>query len=825
MVGLTTSHEMWRALETNFAAQSGAKTMQYKIQLQTMKKGNLSMREYLNKVKVCCDNLAASGHKIEDFDQQLHALIGLGSEYDPVVVTITSNPEKWSLRMLVLFMDNKERIMETGTTATTTMVILEEEDPILTEELAEEEVPEEEVEETTISNKIACQICGYTNHIASKCYNMIDPNFSPHASLSLNSSSNQNFNRGTFSNNKNNQPWSHPSTMIAMTLQISTSPLYIKGQINFTWVMEQIYLLKTNAEALQAFLHFQTLLENQFSAKVKVVQSDYGGEYRSFSRYLQDKEIVHRVSCSYTSQQNGVAERKHRHVIEASPLVSPINSNNTPFTSQSQSSPHTNQSQSLPQTTSNSHTTIPLTVQFPQLDNDQAGFFTNVEPVVATHKHSMQTRAKTGHLKPKAKISELDTLFKNRIWELSYLPPEKRLVGCRWIYKIKRGVDETFSPVVKPVTIRTVLSIVVSFGWKVKQLDVNNAFLNGDLTEDIYMHQLPGLEQVNQNLVCKLNKEVYGLKQAPRACRDHEISSLIKLLDLAFSLKDLGIVHQFLGIEVTPYGHELGMNYNFICPDLIVGSCLQAPADAEKLRSVGVKTILCLQQDADLEYFGIDIAAIQEYAKNCGDIQHLRAQIRDFDAFDLRMRLPAVVSKLEKGIRQINGGITYIHCTAGLGRAPTTASKRSCYPKLDAIKNATADILSGFKKLPITLTWPGDDNCSMVEICGLDVGWGQKIPLTFDKQQGLWILHRELPEGQYEYKYIVDGKWVCNKNHPITSPNNDGHVNNHVKVQEDNTTTEGGATRNRITSDDDPDLSTSERLIIRQFLEACPNEN
>ncbi|KAK6141758.1 hypothetical protein DH2020_024501 [Rehmannia glutinosa] len=98
MVGLTTCQEMWATLEANFAAQSSAKTMQYKVQLQTMKKGNLSMREYLNKIKICCDNLAASGYKIEDFDQVLHALTGLGNEYDPVVVTITSNPEKWTFK-------------------------------------------------------------------------------------------------------------------------------------------------------------------------------------------------------------------------------------------------------------------------------------------------------------------------------------------------------------------------------------------------------------------------------------------------------------------------------------------------------------------------------------------------------------------------------------------------------------------------------------------------------------------------------------------------------------------------------------------------------
>ncbi|KAK2969482.1 hypothetical protein RJ640_022196, partial [Escallonia rubra] len=250
---------------------------------------------------------------------------------------------------------------------------------------------------------------------------------------------------------------------------------------------------------------------------------------------------------------------------------------------------------------------------------------------------------------------------------------------------------------------------------------------------------------------------------------------------------------------VLTYRHELGMNYNFIRPDIIVGSCLQTPEDVEKLRSIGVKTIFCLQQDSDLEYFGVDISAIRKYAATFDDIQHLRAEIRDFDAFDLRMRLPAVVSILHKAIN-CNGGVTYIHCTAGLGRAPAVAlaymfwiqgyklseahslllSKRPCFPKLDAIKSATADILTGLKKKPVTLTWPGND-CSTVEISGLDIGWGQRIPLKYDEEQELWILDRELPDGRYEYKYVVDNEWLCNMNEPVTPINKDGHVNNYVQ--------------------------------------------
>ncbi|BFG21207.1 hypothetical protein CerSpe_074820 [Prunus speciosa] len=292
---------------------------------------------------------------------------------------------------------------------------------------------------------------------------------------------------------------------------------------------------------------------------------------------------------------------------------------------------------------------------------------------------------------------------------------------------------------------------------------------------------------------------------------------------------------------VLTYRHELGINYNFIRPDLIVGSCLQTPKDVDKLRSIGVKTIFCLQKDSDLEYFSVDIGAIREYAKTFDDIEHLRAEIRDFDAYDLRLRLPAVVSKLYKAINR-NGGVTYVHCTAGLGRAPAAAlaymfwvqgykltdavnlllSKRSCCPKLDAIKNATADILTGMEKRLVTLTW-GNHNCTTVEISGLDIGWGQRIPLEFNKEQGLWILKRELPEGRYEYKYIIDGAWTHNKYELFTSPNQDGHVNNYVQVVEDDPDSTSAAIRKRLTGED-THLTTEELRKIRQFLETCPGD-
>ena len=87
-------------------------------------------------------------------------------------------------------------------------------------------------------------------------------------------------------------------------------------------------------------------------------------------------------------------------------------------------------------------------------------------------------------------------------------------------YKHRYGLDyeDTFSPVVKAATIQLILSVAVSRGWSLRQLDVKNACLHGVLEEEVYMHQPPGYRDKNRpEFVCRLDKALYGLKQAQRA--------------------------------------------------------------------------------------------------------------------------------------------------------------------------------------------------------------------------------------------------------------------------------------------------------------------
>lgn len=114
----------------------------------------------------------------------------------------------------------------------------------------------------------------------------------------------------------------------------------------------------------------------------------------------------------------------------------------------------------------------------------------------------------------------------------------------------QQGIDytDTFSPVIKPATIRAVLSLVVSRGWSLHQLDVKNAFLYGFLKEDAYMTQPPGFIDPSQpSHVYKLNKAIYGLKQAPRAWF-HRMTCFLLLVGFVQSLADSSLfVRQFGG--------------------------------------------------------------------------------------------------------------------------------------------------------------------------------------------------------------------------------------------------------------------------------------
>lgn len=101
-------------------------------------------------------------------------------------------------------------------------------------------------------------------------------------------------------------------------------------------------------------------------------------------------------------------------------------------------------------------------------------------------------------------------------------------------YSQQEGLDyhETFSPVAKMVTVRSVIALAVSKGWFLYQMDVYNAFLQGDLYEEVYMKMPEGFEKKGEKSVCRLLKSLYGLKQASR---QWNIKLTTALLEAGFS--------------------------------------------------------------------------------------------------------------------------------------------------------------------------------------------------------------------------------------------------------------------------------------------------
>ncbi|KAJ0622209.1 putative RNA-directed DNA polymerase [Helianthus annuus] len=275
-------------------------------------------------------------------------------------------------------------------------------------------------------------------------------------------------------------------------------------------------------------------------------------------------------------------------------------------------------------------------VSYSCLSSDNLAFTTSLNKIVEP---SCYEEAASDPKWVEAMNKEMEALFRNNTWVLADLPKGRKAIGCKWVFRVKyksngeverfkarlvakgfnqrEGLDfgETFSPVVKMVTIRTVVALAVNFKWPLYQLDVDNAFLHGSITEDVYMKLPLGYYSKDESKVCKLVKSLYGLKQAPRKWNerlttvllkfgfiqskcDHplfilnkvnvtvfllvyvddivltgnsvvEIEGIKKVLNDTFKIKDLGILKYFLGIEVLYNKDEICFSQSKYCLELL----------------------------------------------------------------------------------------------------------------------------------------------------------------------------------------------------------------------------------------------------------------
>ena len=158
------------------------------------------------------------------------------------------------------------------------------------------------------------------------------------------------------------------------------------------------------------------------------------------------------------------------------------------------------------------------------IDNDPVSF-----------SHAIESYSSTKWLD--AMEEELKSMDHNEVWDLVELPKDCKRVGCKWVFKTKRGsncniechkarlvpkgfthkygVDfkETFSPISKKDSFRIIMSMVAHYDLELNQMDVKTTFLNGNLDKEVFIDQLEGfVVEGKEHMVCKLKKSIYGLK-------------------------------------------------------------------------------------------------------------------------------------------------------------------------------------------------------------------------------------------------------------------------------------------------------------------------
>ncbi|KAG8499473.1 hypothetical protein CXB51_005963 [Gossypium anomalum] len=357
--------------------------------------------------------------------------------------------------------------------------------------------------------------------------------------------------------------------------------------------------LKQKSDVFSAFKSWKIMIEKQMRKQIKYLRTDNSLEFYfdEFNRLCKSEGIMRHLTVRHTPQQNGVAERMNRTIMEK--VEHQINTELTPqaitkIENRVASSPQ----YSIAKNKTRRETKPPKKYA----EADLVAYALNVaKDINANQEPSNYSEAVSCEDSEKwmfAMQKEMESLHKNRTWDLVKLPKGKKVVRCKWVFKKKKrtpgveeprykarlvakgysqipGVDFTdvFSPVVKHSSIRALLGTVVMHDLELEQLDVKTVFLHGELEEDIYMKQPEGfIVSEKEDYVCLLRKSLYGLKQSPRqwyksdgsfvylllyvddmliAAKDKgEIRKVKAQLSEEFEMKDLGPAKKILGMEI-----------------------------------------------------------------------------------------------------------------------------------------------------------------------------------------------------------------------------------------------------------------------------------
>ena len=175
---------------------------------------------------------------------------------------------------------------------------------------------------------------------------------------------------------------------------------------------------------------------------------------------------------------------------------------------------------------------------------------------------------------------EIDSLLENNTWTLVTPPEKANILDGKWVYKCKRGANntvvrykarwvvrgfqqregidfyETFATVVKPMSYKALFAIAAAYDLEIEQMDVKTAFLYGDVDTNIYIYQPTGFDD-GSGRVCKLNKALYGLKQSPRIWYRHLLNYLTALGYRALAEDHSVFLHPELNTIIAVYVDDL----------------------------------------------------------------------------------------------------------------------------------------------------------------------------------------------------------------------------------------------------------------------------
>uniref|UniRef100_A0A2N9FGM0 Reverse transcriptase Ty1/copia-type domain-containing protein n=1 Tax=Fagus sylvatica TaxID=28930 RepID=A0A2N9FGM0_FAGSY len=640
VVRCTTSRDLWATLERMFTAQSQARLMQIHYQLSTLRKGSTSISDFFQTFTGLADTLAAIDQPLPEFQLVSFLLAGLGPEYDSFVTSVQQRTEPITLDYLYGHLLTHETrheqsqapvSLETASANFVSRGTFSRSGRGGRNQSSSSNGRGQSTSPSFRSNRgrgrgrnspnnarPVCQVCNRTSHVALHCYHRFDNSYYSEKSADM---------QAYFS-----------------TQQAPTDP---------NWYTDTGATNHLTSDLANLNVHSEEYLG---SDQIRVGNGKGLSVAHTGRIYISRDVIFEETAFPF---HNGP------------PILTALAQTNSPSpglpllinpTLPHQARPN-NPTQHLTSSPSSQTSPAVPALSSPAPSQPTPPPLASQSPPPIAPSHPMITRSKANISKPKhfhdgtvryplhhallaettpslieptcyssavkvpqwrdAMNTEFDALLKNQTWTLVPSTQARNLVGCKWVFRVKRradgsierykarlvakgfhqqpGIDytETFSPVVKPTTVRTVLSLALSKNWFVRQLDVQNAFLHGCLLEEVYMTQPPGFNHPQfPNHVCKLQKALYGLKQAPRAwfsrlttwllhfgftasqsdsslliyhhtnytmyfliyvddiiitsSQASAIDSLLHQLGSEFAVKDLGGLNYFLGIEVVP---------------------------------------------------------------------------------------------------------------------------------------------------------------------------------------------------------------------------------------------------------------------------------